>query len=261
MKPVRFFCPRCSQPMHAPGEVRGHNVACPRCQEKIQVPLPQTFSPPDEPQTRVISLRRPARTRSRLGKWWPLMLPVVCVAAIASFAFVHLRSDANEKLVQPAAADDDDVPRGALNQLLADRDQATGIGHDRQSVIDLLSDRFGCVFEGSVAGDGSDVYQTRIAGVVVMLRGPADDLHAITVIGAFEGEFGTVTGMVLREVVAFVAPSWPVEEHAEWFFRAGRVAGNTDVSTVRDGIRVMVVSAPLEDATLRVISFRISGED
>jgi uncharacterized protein YbjQ (UPF0145 family) len=43
---IAFACPHCSQPLEAPGELRGTAITCPNCQQTMQIPaLPAEPTP------------------------------------------------------------------------------------------------------------------------------------------------------------------------------------------------------------------------
>jgi len=55
---IKFECPHCSQSLEADEQLRGTEIACPKCQNTIQMPAPAVVEtrPQDRPSPRAIDL-------------------------------------------------------------------------------------------------------------------------------------------------------------------------------------------------------------
>ena len=61
MTEFKFSCPHCNQPLEAPDELLGQTIECPSCSGAIQLPSPESETPPDAsppPQKKIIVTRR-----------------------------------------------------------------------------------------------------------------------------------------------------------------------------------------------------------
>src|SRR5436190_6193084 len=67
---IRFNCPRCSTTLEAPDHGAGSKIECPKCQQRLQIPLP----PPNK--TILAPLASPQRPASPIVP--PAPLAVVC---------------------------------------------------------------------------------------------------------------------------------------------------------------------------------------
>jgi hypothetical protein len=47
MPDIHFACPKCNQPIDAPGELANQLIECPTCKETIEVPVRSRAQPPD----------------------------------------------------------------------------------------------------------------------------------------------------------------------------------------------------------------------
>lgn len=269
---IRFKCHACDRKIKAPAKLSGQTAHCPSCGRVVEVPLPTVYvdttpkmpAAPPQPQPAADRRSSDPQNRGRRTFWGILAVaPIIAAALLIAFT-IDPQSKSGER--DAAHQQEDEIadvvePEPRIEQVGQDfkkarNDNRQGTGISRIAVMNKLSNEFGCEFREEISGKGDTIFKTTIAGVVVMLWGPAADLDSIQIIGAFEGEYGTVTGMVLREVLEVATPHWPVKERAEWFGKSSRISDNDmAVSTLQNGISVNVVSANIEGNVIRIVSF------
>src|SRR5262249_45244544 len=79
---VRVACPSCRQQLRAPARMAGRTAVCPRCQDSVPVPHPETL-PAEGPAARKAAAVSPrALSVPDVGDWtWPSRLGLISAAS------------------------------------------------------------------------------------------------------------------------------------------------------------------------------------
>ena len=199
-----------------------------------------------------------------------LSLCVICIAAIGCGS----SSPDKKELIGKVASLQEELARTqeqlkSAQAQLADKEKvgapaasARGIGVSRDQIAEKLREKFAAKFtEQTPVGSQKQRFAANIDGVHVVLWGAAENLDAITIIGSFEGEYGTRTTRVLATALDTVTPKWGAEERGRWFMKAAsRSDDETAVSTLQGDIDITLVSAQIDRNVVRTISFKRYGQ-
>lgn len=244
----------CGQKMSVKKTVLSAGFKCPNCEQPVKLTKRRVTQGKTAGSRDGQLVIEKLRAQIRTLKWICGLLGICVLVLIA----LNYRNDPQIKSPEgeltSTKVQTDDVVESESKK---DTNLQPLLGYSK-SDIEVAFEGTGIEFEPVTTPDGLQTnHRASLRGVHITLWGDPDNLQAVSVIGSFEGEYGTDTGTTLALLLNLLTPSWGADERSDWMVKASEISNHEmDVSTYKDEIVVQMVSTNLDNHWIRTISFR-----